>query len=49
MLTGMEYIHVIKNIQFLKILHRNKYKTNKLIGSFKLDVATIWYQKGNGW
>jgi hypothetical protein len=31
-----------------KVLHRNKYKTNKLIGSFKLDVATVWYQKGNG-
>jgi hypothetical protein len=30
-----------------KVLHRNKYKTNKLIGSFKLDVATVWYQKGN--
>lgn len=32
---------------FQQIMHRNKYKTNKLIGSFKLDVATVWYQKGN--
>lgn len=30
----------------VQVLHRNKYKTNKLIGSFKLDVATVWYQKG---
>lgn len=31
-------------------MHRNKYKTNKLIGAFKLDVATVWYQKGrNGY
>lgn len=34
------------DVSFAQIMHRNKYKTNKLIGSFKLDVATVWYQKG---
>lgn len=31
----------------VKVLHsRSVLRPNKLIGSFKLDVATVWYQKG---
>lgn len=35
------------NYEIKKVLHsRSVLRPNKLIGSFKLDVATVWYQKG---
>ena len=34
-------------LNYKKVLHsRNVLRPNKLIGSFKLDVATVFHQKG---